>query len=71
MNRTLKINGDKISVLMARQDLNVSKLANKIGVSRFRCSQILKSSNMTPQTAGRLAKALECDVSEIIISDQI
>lgn len=56
---------------MARQDLNVSKLANKIGVSRFRCSQILKNSNMTPQTAGRLAKALECDVSEIIISDQI
>lgn len=56
---------------MARQDLNVSKLANKIGVSRFRCSQILKSSNMTPQTVGRLAKALECDVSEIIISDQI
>lgn len=57
---------DKINVQMAKNSLSVAKLAERYGVSRSRMNVILNSQNLTPVTMGRLAKALNVDVTEII-----
>ena len=62
----MKINTTKIKTQMARQLLTVSDLAEAYGVSRARMNAILNQRNVTPMCAGRLARALGCDVTEIL-----
>ncbi len=57
---------NKINIQMAKNGLNVTKLAALYGVSRSRMNVIINSRNLTPVTMGRLAKALNVDVTEII-----
>lgn len=62
----MKLNRDKIKILMARNCLTVTKLAENYGVSRIRMNVILNQQEVTPICAGRVAKALDCDVTEIL-----
>ena len=62
----MELNREKISIVMARQELTVTELANRYGISRTRLNVILNSRKVTCACAGRLAKALDCDVTEII-----
>lgn len=57
---------DKINVAMARKSYNVAKLAEVYGVSAQRMRTILNSRKVSTATAGRLAKALGVDVTEIL-----
>ena len=57
---------DKINVAMARKSYNIARLAEACGVSPQRMRTILNSRKVSPATAGRLAKALGVDVTEII-----
>ena len=57
---------DKINVAMARKSYNVAKLAEVYGVSAQRMRTILTSRKVSTATAGRLAKALGVDVTEIL-----
>ena len=57
---------DKINVAMARKSYNIAKLAEVYGVSAQRMRTILNSRKVSTATAGRLAKALGVDVTEIM-----
>lgn len=56
----------KIDIMMARNKMTVTNLAKRYGVSRTRMNAILKQREVTPICAGRIAEALDTDVTEII-----
>lgn len=60
------LNMEKVHLVMARNCMSVTDLAKSYGVSRNRINVILNSRKITPLCAGRIAKALNCDVTEII-----
>lgn len=62
----MKLNKNKIEIAMANKKLSIAKLSERYGASRSRINVIMNSRNVTPATAGRLADALEVDVTEII-----
>lgn len=62
----MKINRDKINIEMARKKMTVAALAEAYGVSRARMNVILNSRSVTPVCAGRVASALNVDVTEIM-----
>ena len=62
----MKIDRGKLSIALARKTMNVTQLAKTYGVSRGRMNIILNSREITPASAGRLAKALDVDVTEIL-----
>lgn len=62
----MRLSREKINLAMARANFTVTKLALAYGVSSQRMQVILNSKRVTPATAGKLAKALGVDVTEII-----
>ena len=62
----MRLNREKVDLAMARNCMTVTDLAENYGVSRARMNVILNSQKITPLCAGRIAKALNCDVTEII-----
>lgn len=62
----MKIDKQKIEVLTVKKGLTVSKLAEKIGVSRQNLSTIKSRGTCNPQTAVKLCKGLECSIDDII-----
>ena len=62
----MKLDRDKVDVAMARKSYNAVKLAEVYGVSDQRMRTILNSRKVSTATVGKLAKALEVDVTEII-----
>lgn len=67
----MKISNKKIEIAMAKGCLTIAQAAEKAGISRQRFSTILNQRNVTPRTAGRVAKALGVDVTEIIDLEEI
>ncbi len=62
----MELDRDKINVAMARKGYNIAKLARAYGASAQRMRTILNSRKVSPATVGKLAEALECDVTEIL-----
>lgn len=62
----MKLSDQKIKLMMARNIFTTTELAKAYGVSRARMNTILNSREVTTLCAGRLAKALNCDVTDII-----
>lgn len=62
----MRINKIKISVLMAKQGLNQTKLAEKAHMDRPNLSRIINGKSCRAETILRLANALGVDVTEII-----
>lgn len=62
----MKLDKEKIKLLMARREVSVTELAERCGKTKQRISTILNSVNVSPKTAGMLARALEVDVTEIL-----
>lgn len=62
----MKLCRSKIDIELARKQMSVTDLANVYGVSRSRMNIILNSNVVTTVYAGRVAKALDVDVVEII-----
>lgn len=62
----MKVSRDKIDIARASRCMTVTALAEAYGVSRARMNMILNQREVTPLCAGRLAKALGVDVTEII-----
>ena len=56
----------KINVAIAKEQITITKLAERYGVSRSRMNLILNSREVTPVCSGRLAKALNVDVTELL-----
>lgn len=62
----IRIDRDKVDICWARKKKGVADLAEAYGVSRARMNVILNQREVSVVSAGRLADALECDVTEII-----
>ena len=65
MNK-LKLNREKIDIQLGNNLMSITALANVYGCSRARINVILNSREVTPMCAGRLAKALNVKVEQII-----
>lgn len=57
---------NKIEIILARKKMSRTQMAKTAGVSRNRIYVILKSRNVTPAVVGRIAEALDVDVTEIL-----
>lgn len=62
----MHLDKEKIKVIMARQELTTTELAGRCGKTKQRISTIFNSVNVSPRTAGMIAKGLDVDVTEII-----
>lgn len=62
----MEISRNKINIAMARKQWTVADLAEAYGVSRARINVILNQRSVSVVSAGRLAAALGCDVTEIL-----
>lgn len=62
----LKVNKNKLEIAMARAELNRNTLAEKAGMPIPTICNVLTRGTCKPATVGRIAKALGCDVTEIL-----
>lgn len=62
----MKLSRDKINIEMARKRMSVAALAKAYGVSRARINVILNQREVSVISAGRMADALGCDVTDIL-----
>lgn len=62
----MELSRKKINIALARNEMTVTQLAEAYGVSRARINIILNQREVTPVCAGRIAKALGVDVTEIL-----
>lgn len=62
----MKLSREKVDLKRAASCMTVAAMAEAYGVSRVRMNIILNQREVTPVCAGRIAKALGCDVTEIL-----
>lgn len=62
----MKLSREKIELHRAKKCCTITDLAQAYGVSRARMNIILNQREVTPVVAGRLAKALGIDLTEIL-----
>lgn len=62
----LKLSREKIDIQLGNNLMSITASANAYGCSRARINVILNSREVTPMCAGRLAKALNVKVEQII-----
>ncbi len=62
----MRINDMKFNIALANSGLTITQAAERAGISRQRYGVILNQKNVTPQAAGKIAKGLGVDVTEII-----
>lgn len=66
---SLTIDDRKYAIALANSGLTVGQAAERANMSRQRFMMIINSKRITPQSAGRIAKALGVDVAEIIVTE--
>jgi DNA-binding Xre family transcriptional regulator len=62
----MKINKNKVLICMARKGMTYKTMAEEYGCSRQYINIILSKGSVKPVTAGKIARILGCDVTEII-----
>lgn len=62
----MTLNREKVDIILARKGVTVSALCKNAGFSRNRFYTVMNIKKISPMTAGRVAKALGVDVTEII-----
>ena len=62
----LKISQNKVQLGMARKAMNPYDLCSKAGISYASYRRIMNEGNCKIATLGKIAAALECDVTEIL-----
>ncbi|MDU5912863.1 MAG: helix-turn-helix transcriptional regulator [Anaerococcus vaginalis] len=62
----VNINEFNIRLRMAQKNLNNKQLAEKMSVSKEWVSVVLGRGYATPSFINKLAKALDCEISEIV-----
>lgn len=63
---SLNLNPEKIALQMAKTGQNFQEVATAAGMSKAGLYSILQKDRVRPVTAGKIANALHCDVSDII-----
>lgn len=62
----MKLSREKVDMQRANKCMTITAMAEAYGVSRARMNIILNQREVTPVCAGRIAKALGVDVTEIL-----
>lgn len=62
----MRLNRNKVSLLMAKLVINQATLADKAGVSRQTMSAVMNGRNCRPELLGKVSKALDVEPEEII-----
>lgn len=62
----MKLNVQKIKLILAEQELNQSDLAKKCGIKKQQINNVLLRGSCTLKTMGKIAKALGVPVQEIV-----
>ena len=62
----MRLSKGKVEVILARHGMNYKDLAERAGVTKSAICRTIKSESIRTQTAGKLEKALGCDVTEIL-----
>lgn len=62
----LKVSQDKVQLKMARKEMNPYDLCSAAGISYAAYRRIMKEGGCKIATLGKIANALNCDVTEII-----
>lgn len=62
----MKIDPLKLSIAMANKQFSFARLSEMAGVSRVSLSYINSGKRCKPVTAGKIAKALDVDVTELL-----
>ena len=62
----MRLDKEKIMVLMARTGSGTADVIKNAGVTMSNWARIMRGGNTTPVTAGKIAKALDVDVTEIL-----
>lgn len=60
----------KIKLIIARKELNQTDLAKRCGMRRQALNEIFNRGTCTLKTIGKIAKALDVDVTEIIKEEE-
>ena len=62
----MKLNAWKVKLILAEKEMNQADLAIKCGVNRQQINEILSRETCSLKTLGRIAKALDVPVTEIV-----
>lgn len=62
----LSLDQKKFTIALAKAEMNLSDLARTIGVTRAAVGHYLKSDSIRPVTAGKIARALNVSVEDLI-----
>lgn len=65
----MRINPKKYQIARARAGISTTQMVQKYGLRRATVTRAASGQNCLPETVGRIAKALGCDVTEIIDTD--
>ena len=66
----MKVDGKKISILQAQKQMTTTKLAKLSGISGSAICNIVRGDREPrPKTVGKLAKALNVEVEELLIQE--
>lgn len=67
----LKINSHHIYTQLARQGITQLDLAKRSNTTQQAISMILRRGSCEPRTAGKIARALNVDVDELIMKEGV
>lgn len=62
----MRINDTKFDIALANSGLTIEQAAARAGISRQRFTMILNQKRVTPQAAGKIARGVGVNVTEII-----
>ena len=65
----IKLDGRKINIELARNEMSVSQLSAETGINRASITAIRKGGQCKTQTAGKIARALGVDITEILADE--
>lgn len=67
----MKINSFLINAQLARQGMTQSELARRSETTRQAMSNLIRRGTCEPRTAGKIAKALNVEVEELIVREGV
>ena len=65
----MKIDPRKVKLARARACMTVAKIVEKENIPRSTVNRAINGGQTSPETAGRIARALGVDVAEIIVEE--